>query len=253
LPSFVQPRDPAVARLTSQAATLLQCLRDHPDSGFDGYQSYDAAASPSQRWRGVDDQVQAIWWAMRSGAPLRYINPPPSYADYTQRLRTPGDTLGGGFGTCVDLAIALTSCLEWIEIHPVLFLLHGHVFAGYWHDLTAHRRFREVLTEDVPAAGSEKDLADGQRNRRWVSGADCYREIKGFVDRGELIPLETVGLTQGKGFQHAVADGRAHFDPPRNRSFRAMIDLVTARENNGVTPLPIVVQHANPPILSAAN
>lgn len=249
LPSFVQPRDPVVAELTGKAAAFLQCLRDHPDCGFDGYQSYDPNGPRAQRWCGVDHQVQAIWWAMRSGTPLRYINPPPSYAEFTQRLRTPGTTLRGGFGTCVDLAIALVSCLEWVEIHPVLFLLHGHVFAGYWKDLTAHRQFRDVLTEDVPDADTENEIVDRERQQRWVSDASSYREIRGFVDRGELVPLETVDLTRGKGFQAAIADGRDYFEKPRNRSFRAMVDLVTARTQNGVTPLPLVVHdtsHPNP-------
>ncbi|QEG02508.1 hypothetical protein Mal15_66290 [Stieleria maiorica] len=239
LPSFVQPRDPAVARTIDVAQGYLQCLNDRVGAGFDGYQSYDGFASGLECWAGVDRQVRSIWAALLLGAKLRYINPPPSYADFTQRLRTPGETIGGGFGTCVDLAIVMASCLEWIEVHPVLFLLHGHVFVGYWKDVSAHRRFLDVVTEDLPAQTGESELPRDDGSQRWVSGPKTYAEIKGFVDRGELVPIETVALTTGKGFGAAIDEGRGHFYKKRSRAFRAMIDLVSARADDGVTPLPL--------------
>lgn len=242
LPSFVQPRDPAVAKLICDAAAFVQCLADDPTCGFSGYQSYQADAAGLKRWRGVDHQVRAIWWAIQSRRSLRYINPPPSYTEFTQRVRTPTATLQGGFGTCVDLALAMVSCLEWVEIHPVLFLLQGHVFAGYWKDLSAHRRFRDVITDDLPASDEEHESNETDRSKRWVSGPESYRELKGFVDRGELIPMETVALTTGTGFWAAVDEGREYFYKARNRSFRAMIDLVSARQPNGATPIPLITQ-----------
>lgn len=240
LPSFVQPRDPAVASTIDRAQTYLQCLADRVTVGFDGYQSYDGFATGLDRWSGIDRQVQSIWSALLLGTQLRYINPPPSYAEFTQRIRTPSDTVDGGFGTCIDLAILLASCLEWVEIHPVLFLLHGHVFPGYWKDLEAHRRFLDVLTDDLAPDGEARETSGDHASQRWVSGRRTYTELKGFVDRGELIPLESVALTTGKGFRTAMDEGRQHFYKKRSRAFRAMIDLVSAREGNGVTPLPIV-------------
>ena len=240
LPSFVQPRDPAIAKTIDRAQNYLQCLTDRVAVGFDGYQSYDECASGLNRWSGVDRQVQSIWSALLLDSDLRYINPPPSYADFTQRLRTPGDTVGGGFGTCVDLAILLAACFEWVEIHPVLFLLHGHVFPGYWKDVQAHRRFIDVLTDDLPPRREAGETAEDHATRRWVSGRKTYTEIKGFVDRGELVPMESVALTTGQGFGAAIDEGREHFYKKRSRAFRAMIDLVSAREGNGVTPLPIL-------------
>jgi hypothetical protein len=240
LPSFVQPRDPAVASTINRGQRFLQCLADRVSIGFDGYQSYDPFADGIDRWSGVDLQVRAIWAALLLNSDLRYINPPPSYSEFTQRLRTPGETIEGGFGTCVDLAILLAACLEWVEIHPVLFLLHGHVFPGYWKDLESHRRFLDVLTDDLPAARLGRETTDEHATQGWVSGARTYSEIKGFVDRGELIPLETVALTRAGGFRQAIEDAKSHFVRRRNRSFRAMIDLVSARQRDGVTPIPLV-------------
>ncbi|MCA9136094.1 MAG: hypothetical protein KDB00_05030 [Planctomycetales bacterium] len=240
LPSFIQPRDPAVARTIDTAQGYLQCLVDRVSVGFDGYQSYDGFASGLACWLGVDHQVRSVWSALLLGAGIRYINPPPSYAAMTQRLRTPSATVDGGFGTCIDLAILFVSCLEWIEIHPVIFLLHGHVFCGYWKDLSAHRRFLEVVPDVTPRVQEEGEMPRDDGAQRWVSGANTYAEIKGFIDRCELIPIETVALTNGKGFAAAIDEGRGHFYKKRNRGFRAMIDLVSARQASGVTPLPLL-------------
>lgn len=240
LPSFVQPRDPTVARTIEIAHGYLQCLADQIGVGFDGYQSFDGFASGIDCWSGVDAQVRAIWSALFLGTKLRYINPPPSYSAFTQRLRSPGDTVAGGFGTCVDLAVLLVSCLEWIEIHPVLFFLQGHVFAGYWKDLTAHQRFMDALIHDLPSQSIENQPPVDDETHRWVSGRKSYGEIKGYVDRGELVPIESVAMTSGKGFGAAIDEGREHFYKQHNRSFLAMVDLVSARENDGVTPLPVV-------------
>ena len=247
LPSFVQPRDPAVGQTIEIAHGYLQCLADRGGVGFDGYQCHDGFATGIECWNGVDAQVRSIWSALFLGTKLRYINPPPSYTAFTQRLRTPSETVAGGFGTCVDLAILLVSCLEWVEIHPVLFFLQGHVFAGYWKDLAAHQRFRDLLSDDLPNQSVQlsKQGIQGQppisdAPHRWVSGRKTYAEIKGYVDRGELVPIESVAMTSGKGFAAAIDEGREHFYKKHNRNFLAMVDLVSARENDGVTPLPVV-------------
>ena len=89
----------------------------------------------------IPSSWQAIWTALVNEFRLQYINPPPAYSDRTQRLRTPGDILGSNSGTCIDLALLLASCLEYIDIYPVIVLLEGHAFAGYWRSDAAHEAF----------------------------------------------------------------------------------------------------------------
>jgi hypothetical protein len=57
-----------------------------------------------------------------------YINPPPTFTEKSQRLRTPSDIVMGKRGTCIDLTLLLAACLEYAEIYPVLFLLKDHAF-----------------------------------------------------------------------------------------------------------------------------
>ena len=78
LPSFVQPRDPVVLDVIEHAQNYLECLADHREVSFNGYQSYDATFADRRRWDGIDLQVRAIWSALLQRHGLHYINPPPS-------------------------------------------------------------------------------------------------------------------------------------------------------------------------------
>ncbi len=114
LPSFVRPFDPAVREVLTCAEPFLACLADDHGAGFDGYQQADPNV--------VDRQVQAIWTALSHQMAIRYANPPPTYTSMSQRLRAPSAVIGERRGTCIDLALLVASCLEYVEIHPMLVL-----------------------------------------------------------------------------------------------------------------------------------
>lgn len=250
--SFVQPRDAAVSKIIDTAQRYLACLADDPTAGFGGYQAYDPSAK--EPWKGVDLQVQAIWTAISLDFGLSYINPPPSYSENAQRLRSPSRILSEGRGTCVDLALLMAACLEWVEIYPVIFNLNDHAFPGYWRDSEAYERFqREPVVE--PGDGT---LLDGSpRNDRsksippWYSPAGVYGELRSFVSplrkaneseaayepKRSLIPLETVFLTQRTSFRAAIDEARSYFDNVRSKNFHSMIDVVRSRAK--VTPIPL--------------
>ena len=139
LPSFVLPRDPAVTRIINVARQHLVTLLDDPTAGFDGYQSVQAKTI--RRFENVDVQVRAIWAALVNEFKLLYINPPPAYSKQSQRLRTPSEILASGSGTCIDLALLLAACLEYIDVYPVVVLLSGHAFVGYWRNCDDHDSF----------------------------------------------------------------------------------------------------------------
>lgn len=238
LPSFVQPRDPEVAATIHSAQKYLKCLADWGAAGFDGYQSFDPDTNDTtKQWLGVDQQVRAIWSALAFDSGIHYINPPPSYGEFTQRLRTPSQTCRGHRGTCVDLAVLMASCLEWVEIYPVIFMLDDHAFPGYWRSLEAYEQFFDVKSDNLVA--DTNDEGDGQDipKQRWISGRKTYGELKSYVDEGSLVPLETVYMTQMAGFAEAKQAGREYFEKARSSSFHSMIDIASARE--GVTPLPL--------------
>lgn len=236
LPSFVLPRDPAVSRIVDSAQRYLMAIADDPTMGFDGYQSVDADAEDP--FALIDTQVQALWSALIHEHALSYINPPPTYTESSQRIRTPSEILGGRRGTCIDLALLLAACLEYVEIYPTIFLLEGHCFPGYWRSEEDHEAF--VLARDeADARDDEREnarLRGAKSEYGWYFDAPYFDEIKQWVQKGSLVPLEAVWLTTREGFAAAREAGEDNLRS--KREFDSMLDVVRARAS-AVTPLPI--------------
>lgn len=252
LPSFVFPRDRAVARIIENAQRYLMALNDDASAGFDGYQSVD----PTQKdpFATVDLQARAIWAALSYDTPLSYINPPPSFTASSQRLRTPSDVIDGKRGTCIDLALLLAACLEYAGIYPVIFLLTDHAFPGYWRSEEARQSFINLTSKQALAmSGATKptDFTEGT-SRKPTDSADSstrtptkpwiftnYVEVLRLARHGEIVPIETVWITQHQGFWDAVDEGMN--DLRSKREFSSMIDIQGARTFPvPVTPLPIL-------------
>jgi hypothetical protein len=244
LPSFVLPRDPAILKIIASSRRYLVGIRDDPAAGFDGYQAVDPDAKDPAA--GVDAQVRAIWTALVNEYRLQYINPPPSYSEQTQRLRTPSDILESNTATCIDLALLLASCLEYVDIYPVVVLLTGHAFVGYWRSEEAHAAFVEVrqIPAMVPAVGSEvaREAAVPFVNfYGWRLTRMNYEEIMGFVTAGDLVMLEATYLTSASSFADSIEEGRANMRS--RREFDSLLDIRLARSATPpVTPLPVIFE-----------
>lgn len=244
LPSFVLPRDPAVLKVIASAQRYLRTLLDDCTAGFDGYQQL--AADDHNAAAVVDPQVQAIWAALQHDLPLNYINPPPSYTSRSQRLRTPSEVFRGQAATCIDLALLFASCLEFVGIYPVLFLIEGHAFPGYWRSDKAWWRMKQFHFDASAAAGTEPPLlpaaaspmlgATGGQSEGWMfDGVGNLVELLRYVQEGSLVPFESTFVAAQRGFYAALEEGSARLHPD---SFDAMVDIQSARGAN-VTPLPL--------------
>lgn len=237
LPSFVFPRDRAVAEIIAAAQTYRCILADSAGAGFAGYHSPDAGSAETRT--AVDDQVQSLWWALILNHPLNYINPPPTYTALSQRLRPPAEVLAYGRGTCIDLSLLLAACLEYVDIYPVIFLLKGHAFPGYCRSETSYARLRALFDEPpltTTVQPAERAYIPGPLEP-WVLDRRYFGGIVRLVRNGDLVPIESVWLTRRLGFSEAVGEGAANL---RVRDeFDALIDIVGARRH-GVTPLPLI-------------
>ncbi|MCC9600415.1 hypothetical protein LOC67_07570 [Stieleria sp. JC731] len=228
LPSFVQPRDPAVTQIIRSAQNRLACMQDDPLASFSGYQ---------QDEQGVTQQVQAIWHTIVSDCRINYISPPPSFSDSSQRLRHPSDVVQQQQGTCIDLAVLFASCLEWIELYPVIFMLQGHAFAGYWKSDQAYNKF----------VAPEVTLHDETQSHPWVYRGKAVwdRILSCMKDDESLVAIESTYLSKRESFNFAIGEegGPWYFeetniaDAPQY-AFHSMIDIYGARQNR-VSALPI--------------
>lgn len=245
LPSFVLPRDRAIRGIVSSAQRYLMALRDDPNAGFDGYQSYDPAlrANPNDAAEGVDDQVRAIWAALVYENALGYINPPPTYSVLSQRLRPPSEVIEGRRGTCIDTTLLLAACLEYVEIYPIIFLLKGHAFVGYWRHNEYQDEFvraaiglpRETGAAEDATPMREEEAVRSVEQYGWFYKQDAYDLVLQFVREGKLMPLESTLLTQRGGFWEAVEEGAKNL---RSRSdFDSLVDVSQSRGE--VTPIPL--------------
>lgn len=243
LPSFVLPRDAAAMRAVQQAQRYVRVLRDDPSAGFEGYQVAGDAEPGEDALTEVDLQVQAIWATLVHEWQLGYINPPPTYSTEldSQRLRTPSAVQRNAAGTCIDLALLLAACLELVDIYPVIFLLDGHALPGYWRHHSFHAQFNQAIypdEADAPPMPSPRSSSAGIQKYPWQTlGRDAHRELARCIEARQLVPIETVRLTEYCGFVHAIEAGVEALASVRD--FHSMLDIVRARQH-GVTPLPIV-------------
>src|SRR4051812_16300870 len=151
LAAHVQPNHPAVTGLLEEAAAVLD-----RDTGSDLVDGYDGG--PER----VDAIVAAIGEAIRNHG-IRYSEPPASWLEVGQQVRTPGDVLAWRVGTPLDVVVLLASALEQAGIRPLLWLAEGiggrvaeaHAFLGYWRE---ERSAESAATTDVVPLANLVDL-----------------------------------------------------------------------------------------------
>ena len=207
LAAFVLPNDPAVSRLLKSADEALR--QAGKPGGMDGYQSGERARS----W----ELASAVWSAV-AALRLSYAEPPKSFEQHGQKVRTPSAILETGLGTCLDTALLFASVLEQAGLYPVLILTHGHAFAGVW---LQPQEFATLMVGD--AASLRKRVA-----------------------LQELVVFETtcaMGVSPS-GFSHAIATGNARIDDAHEAEFAFALDVRRARMQR-IRPLAFIAAEAS--------
>lgn len=121
LAAYIQPNAAAIAPLMVEVSDRLGAATGN--SSIDGYQS----ENPDR----VDAIVRAVFDAVKA-RDIRYAEPPASWGDIGQKVRTPYEVFDGRLGTCLDTTLALAAVLEQCGINSTVWLLRGHAFLGYW-------------------------------------------------------------------------------------------------------------------------
>ncbi len=196
LPAHVMPNSPEIAELLGLASDKL---REATGSGaIQGYQ-----AGPERV-----DQIAAAIFAALQAKDIRYSNPPASWTDDGQKVRTPAEVFEGRLGTCLDTTVLMAAALEQAGIQPVLWVVEAHAFVGYWRQEIALESI--VLTDPSPLV-----------NR---------------IDLGHMGLIETTMITDGDAtFEQAGRAPREHLG--RLDEVRGVVDVYVARRN-GILPLP---------------
>ncbi|WP_341254568.1 DUF4011 domain-containing protein [uncultured Dietzia sp.] len=193
LTAFIQPNTPEVQKILAGASLLLQ--ERTGDSSLQGYQAGAKRAATI---------ALAIYEALKAEG-IRYINPPASFENTGQRIRSTSEVLTTRFGTCIDLAVTYSAVCEAAGLHPVVAMVEGHALTGIM--LAEQSLASPVLLE---------------------AGA-----IRNLVTSNVLLPLDAV-FYENVGFAEASARGREILS---NSSVRGLIDVAASRRD-GMRPLP---------------
>lgn len=230
LAAFVRPNHPAVAAVARDAARLRGELAG--ESSFHTFQLPEQ--NPEQRRvvaDGVEASITAIYETLR-GRKIAYSEPPAGwdYANVGQRIRDHGEVASGGLATCMDTTVLTAAVIEDVGLRPLLVLIPGHIFVGYWR----HN----------PDLSGRDGTPDWYPRRAIV---DDVSVVSNLVEAGYLGVIETTALTVAK--DRSADDAR--FEALRGRLASGMsdddvtlIDVAAARRL-GVSPLPAVIERAD--------
>lgn len=214
LAAFCMPNSRVVDKLLARASGLLR--QTSVDLSMDGYQS----KKREKVWK----QVSAIYSTLVA-EDIQYSNPPASFGNDGQKIRTPERILDTKLATCLDLAMLFASCLEQAGLHPVVLFKEGHAWVGVWLIETS---FPTALVDDVQA-------------------------VRKRVKSGEFMVFETTGVAGGQkpSLRWACTRGEEHLND--EAEFAYAIDVRRAREVQ-IRPLPSrssQVDEQNVPIAKA--
>ncbi|WP_144111325.1 DUF3320 domain-containing protein [Paraburkholderia sp. BCC1886] len=205
LAAFCMPNSRVVDRLLARASGLLR--QTSADLSMDGYQSRNR----EKVWK----QVSAIYSTIVA-EDIQYSNPPASFGNDGQKIRTPERILDGKLATCLDLAMLFASCLEQAGLHPVVLFKEGHAWIGVW---LIDASFPTALVDDVQA-------------------------VRKRVKSGEFMVFETTGVAGGQkpSLRWACTRGEEHLND--EATFAYVVDIRRAREVQ-IRPLPSRSSHVD--------
>lgn len=232
LAAYVQPHEPELATVMRRADEILS--NDAGGPGLSGYQSQDPLR--------VDRMVDALYEAVRSRG-IAYVNPPANWdlqgnpETSGQRVRLPGEVLREGLATCLDSTVLMASLIEAIGIRPLIIVIPGHAFVGYW------RHDHGAALDGGPAVFADPVIT--------------VREALSDVDAGRIALLETVTLCGGEHSESAH-DARLHarghldrdhdlgghfairmIDAGAAAEFAVVVDVADVRYSGRIMPLPV--------------
>jgi len=197
LATFIQPNAHEITPILRAASDLLHSKTG--DGALDGYQRGNRRAYQI---------AGALYEALRK-LQATYINPPASFENTGQKVRTTRQVVQQKFGTCIDLSVLYAAVLEAAGLHPLVFITETHAFVGFY----ATEYYGEHVVTTDP------------------------NTISNLVDSNLVIPVELTGVNPGSKVKFKAAVKLADsFFTGRFETVRALTDVVRARMT-GIKPM----------------
>ncbi|WP_243103139.1 DUF4011 domain-containing protein [Clostridium sp. OM02-18AC] len=207
LAAFAMPNHPVVISLIQIAAQYLEKWTKDPSLA--GYQYHD----PNR----VNYMAAAAYAAIQQKN-ITYAEPPSSFETCGQRVRLADAVMEQHLGTCLDMTLLYTACLEAMGLNPILIMMQDHIFAGVW---LSDESFTDMLVDDPSQL--EKRMSKGIR---------------------EMIVVECTAMCAGKSRSFDEASVIAQRNVSDYSHFVFALDVKRAR-SMGIRPLPVRVMTAS--------
>ena len=168
---FVTPNNSSITGVIQTAKHHLQNLTGRVD--FVGYQWGEKYAK---------FQVKAIYQTLKEDYQISYTNMPPSFdkVGTSQSILLPQEVLAIKSGNCLELAILFATCIERIGIDPVIFLIRGHAFPGFFGQ-------EEIWRDEI-----------------WKGGmSNSSVQIRDLTSSKTLVPFEAASISM-LSFEQAI-------------------------------------------------
>ena len=222
IPAFVQPNSRGVRKVLDDAVRMLRFIGG-PDTAFDGYQGDKVEL--------VSNQVRAIFQTLREDPySVTYINPlaGPVYeggarSPAGQFVRFPDEIIEHKRATCHDLTLLFASCLEHVGIRPIIVLVRGHTFLGFW-------RRKQYYDKYWKGARSESGRAEANARAGLITKLTRFRECVGGGEDAQIEIFECTRATDRNAtYEDAVKQARERVGGLRAEHFQAAVDVFAAR------------------------
>lgn len=213
LASFITPNHPCIASIVKRASEHLNRLCS--TSAFTGYSCGNKEF--------VISQIKAIYHSLQEEK-LSYILVKPSYEERGQRIRLANEVMADRLGNCMDLTLLFAACLEYIGLHTLLVLEHGHIYLGVWLVPDSHSR---SVDDDITFL--LKKSAEGV---------------------GDLMVVEATSFAQSEEVPFEEAEGLALQSLNAKDPFQMFLDVYRCRLE-GFLPLPQLVKHDDQWVLAS--
>ncbi len=196
---------------------LREALNTRIVDSFSGYQTKDKAE--------VYRQVYAVWHALTQ-RDLRYSDITTSSAEsdnvFSQHVRLLDESINNAQANCVDGSVLLASVLRKVGIEPVLVMVPGHCYLGFYLDPEG----KEIAALETTLMGSSPD-GDAVA----IDGVE-----------GEIVGEAFAENSSWKSFTAALKIGSAdleknaeHFAKGEDRDYQ-LIPVIAARKI-GILPI----------------
>jgi len=216
--SFVQPDHPLIQNLEAEASQHLK-----KSTGEDSFHTVLHSESPNS----VERIVESFYECLKTDWHFHYTYEPPSFQPSSQKVRLPHHVLDlsshCGEGTCIDLVLLMAACLEHVDqerLRPTVIIVKTgqnsqHALLGFWCE--------QIGSDDKPLL-TEKDWLDYCLKSKRLFLLECVGFAEGYDDYGEKL-----------GFQEAINKAESCL---YNNTFLYAVDIVAARWDKNITPLP---------------